>query len=311
MRLTVGEEPSKESVEDDKEEEGEEGRSEEGQSEDKGERAEEEMVRLCPQEERMVAEVMKASQREVNRIVESEGEEQHPRAAKLREEIIQEFEGRVFCERVWPDPPARGTHGKAVLRLKEGALPVVGRVINLKGERLQALREMEEECKKDKKLEPGRGPWRAAAFPIKKKNGKWRLVCDYALTNLAIHMDSYPLPLTEEIVAEQARCEIFSTIDLRDAFHQVALDESCRGVTNIQMPGGLWQWTVVPQGINVGPALLQRDIDATCAPIRHHSRPYFDDIIVSTKKEQGWTEEELFEARAKDVRETLVALEKD
>ena len=67
----------------------------------------------------------------------------------------------------------------------------------------------------------------------------------------------------EEIVAEQAKCEIFSSIDLRDAFHQVALDPESRPITNVQMPGGLWQWTVVPQGINVGPPLLQRDIDAT------------------------------------------------
>jgi hypothetical protein len=305
MRLTVEEVPKEQ--EDEEEDDAED--NDEGRSEGKGERAEEAMARLSPQEEKMVAEVMKATQREVNRIVESEGEEQHPVAAKLREELLKEFEGRVFCDRVWPDPPARGTHGKAILRLKEGVLPVTGRVINLKGERLQALRDMEGECRRDKKLEPGLGPWRAAAFPIKKKNGKWRLVCDYALTNLAIHMDSYPLPLTEEIVAEQAKCDIFSTIDLRDAFHQVALDETCRGVTNIQMPGGLWQWTVVPQGINVGPALQQRDIDATCAPVRHHSRPYFDDIIVSTKKQAGWTEDDLFKAHAKEVRETLEALE--
>jgi hypothetical protein len=248
---------------------------------------------------------------EIQGVVQSEDERTDPLAAKLRHEILEEYASRVFRDRVWPNPPARGTHGKAVLRLKPGAVPVVGRVINLKGERLDALREMERECRKDEKLEPGRGPWRAAAFPIKKKNGKWRLVCDYSLTNQQLQQDSYPLPLTEKIVAEQARCELFSTIDLRDAFHQVALDPQSRPITNIQMPGGLWQWTVVPQGINVGPALLQRDIDATCSTVQRHSRPYFDDIIVSTKRQTGQTEEEYLLQHAADVRETLNALERD
>ena len=248
---------------------------------------------------------------EIRGVVLSDDEHPDPLAAKLREEILKEYSDSVFRDRVWPNPPARGTHGKAVLRLKAGAMPVVGRVIHLKGERHEALKEMEKECRQDGKLEPGRGPWRAAAFPIKKKSGKWRLVCDYSLTNKQLQPDSYPLPLTEDIVAEQAKCELFSTIDLRDAFHQVALDPESRPITNIQMPGGLWQWTVVPQGINVGPALLQRDIDATCAGVQQHSRPYFDDIIISTKKEQGQSEEEFLRAHVTNVRQTLAALERD
>ena len=248
---------------------------------------------------------------EVRGFVMSEDADESELAQALRKEILEEFDSRVFCDRVWPNPPARGTHGKAVLRLKPGYQPVVGRVINLKGERLEALREMEEGCRKDQKIEPGRGPWRAAAFPIKKKSGKWRLVCDYSLTNKMIQPDSYPLPLTEEIVCEQSKSELFSTIDLRDAFHQVALAEESRPVTNIHLPGGLWQWTVVPQGINVGPALLQRDIDATCQPLREFARPYFDDILVSTKREPGESDTDLLRRHAAHVRATLQALEKD
>ena len=67
----------------------------------------------------------------------------------------------------------------------------------------------------------------------------------------------------------------------------------------------------MPQGINVGPALLQRDIDATCASIRHHSRPYFDDILVSTKRQPHQSEEDYLRAHARDFRETLEALERD
>jgi hypothetical protein len=250
-------------------------------------------------------------EREVRGVILSEDEDQSMLACQLRQEILEEFTGRVFCEEVWKNPPARGTHGLAKLHLKPGIAPITGRIIHLKGERLDAMKDLEAELRRDQKIEPGRGPWRAAAFPIKKKSGKWRGVCDYALTNKAIQPDSYPLPLTEEIVSEQACCEIFSTIDLKDAFHQVALDPSSRQITNIQLPGGLWQWRVVPQGINVGPALLQRDIDATCRSVEHHSRPYFDDILVSTKRQPGQMDEELLQQHATELRETLTALEKD
>ena len=76
---------------------------------------------------------------EVRGIVMAEDEDPSPTAAKLREELLAEFEGTVFRDRVWPDPPERGTHGKAKLHLKPGAVPPVGRVINLKGESLEAM----------------------------------------------------------------------------------------------------------------------------------------------------------------------------
>ena len=240
-------------------------------------------------------------------------EEKFPKeaAAQARKQLEERFSGTVFRDRIWPNPPECGTHGKAKLHLKEGAVPVVSRTIHLNHDRRAAMQELEAEWRRDNKIEPGRGPWRAAAFPIKKKSGKWRGVCDYALTNKQIHPDSYPLPLTENITAEMAACELFSTMDLKDAFHQVALDESSRWITCIQLPGGLWQWRVVPQGINVGPALLQRDIDATCEAVSDVAKPYFDDIIVGTRREPGMTDEQLIGKHMEDVTRLMERLEAD
>jgi hypothetical protein len=137
------------------------------------------------------------------------------------------------------------------------------------------------------------------------------MVRDYSSTNKMILGDAYPLPLTEDLVSIQSKAELFSTIDLRDAFHQVALDPASRPITNVHLPGGLWQWTVVPQGISVGPALLQRDIDATCRAIQQHTHPYFDDLLVATASSAGESAEDLIQRHATDVRETLAALEAD
>lgn len=181
-----------------------------------------------------------------------------------------------------------------------------GRTFSLSGERLEALRALEKEWKDDFKIEPGIGPWRATPFPIKKKSGKWRGVCDYSRTNQELQDDSYPLPRIGDILVQQGGCDIFSTMDIRDAFHQVFLDESSRPVTCIQLPGGLFQWTVVPQGVKTGPPLLQRDVDCTLEPVQHISKAYFDDINSGTKKEFAeMSEKALLLSHDKDLRKVL------
>lgn len=149
-------------------------------------------------------------------------------------------------------------------KLKHGANLVVGRVINLKGERLQALRDSEQEFLADGKLEAGRGPWRAAGFHIRKKYGKQWLARDYSRPRKMLQWIPTPCGDTRTLpLSEQSKGKVFSKVDLQDAFPQVAMVEESRRITNVHVPGGFWQWTVVPQGINVGPALLQRDIDTT------------------------------------------------
>ena len=156
-----------------------------------------------------------------------------------------------------------------------------------------------------KKIEPGIGPWRATPFPIKKKNGTWRGVCDYNKTNQELLDDSYPLPRIPDILVQQGGCHIFSTMDICDAFHQVYLDPSSRPITCIQLPGGLFQWTVVPQGVKTGPPLLQRDVDCTCEPVQRIVRPYFDDLNCGSRKKDGMTTEDLLRLHDKELRMVL------
>ena len=112
-----------------------------------------------------------------------EGQVESSQAQTLRERIVQDYTGQVFRTHVWPNPPVRGQHGPAKLYLKPGAKPACGRTITLTGERLAAMRELEEEWKRDGKLEAARGPWRSAAFPLRKKNRTWRGVVDYVKVN--------------------------------------------------------------------------------------------------------------------------------
>ena len=151
---------------------------------------------------RVLTEVEKET-RKVQGVILAEDEVQSPLAKELQEALLRDYADTVFRGKLWPDPPVRGTHGPAKLCLKPGAKPVTGRVIMLPGPRLEAMRELEAENKGDNKVEPGSGPWRAVAFPINKKNGKWRGVVDYNRTNQEIQDDSYPLPQIPHLLVEQ------------------------------------------------------------------------------------------------------------
>ena len=104
--------------------------------------------------------VLKSSveEKKVRGMVLAEDEVLGEESAQHRKEILEEFDGTLFREQVWPNPTQRGPRGMAELRLKVGAAPVVGRNIHLKGERLEAQKQLEADWKRDRKIEPGRGP---------------------------------------------------------------------------------------------------------------------------------------------------------
>ena len=57
--------------------------------------------------------------------------------------------------------------------------------------------------------------------------------------------------------------------------------------------------------------MLQRDIDATCEPVGDAARPYFDDIIIGTKRSPGMSDAELIEKHVQDVCRVFDRLELD
>jgi len=61
---------------------------------------------------------------------------------------------------------------------------------------------------------------------VKKKNGSHRLCVDYRMLNKKIIKDRYPLPLIEDQLDRLQDARVFSTIDLKNGFFHVRMDES-------------------------------------------------------------------------------------
>eukprot|EP00922_Rhytidocystis_sp_ex-Travisia-forbesii_P037065 GHVS01055262.1.p1 GENE.GHVS01055262.1~~GHVS01055262.1.p1 ORF type:complete len:236 (+),score=12.48 GHVS01055262.1:488-1195(+) len=80
-------------------------------------------------------------------------------------------------------------------------------------------------------IEPSKSPWASAPVFVPKKNGKWRMALDYRQLNKLTVPDAYPLPHTWDIV-------------------QFALSRESQAPTAFLAPSGLYEWTVMPFGID-------------------------------------------------------------
>ena len=71
--------------------------------------------------------------------------------------------------------------------------------------------------------------WATPIVPVLKKDGSVRLCGDYKVTvNPELQAEQYPLPCNEDIFENLAGGQKFSKIDLRQAYHQLEMEEDLK-----------------------------------------------------------------------------------
>jgi len=112
-------------------------------------------------------------------------------------------------------------------------------------------------------IEPSNSPWRAQVVVTKDENHRKRLAIDYSETiNRFTLLDGYPLPRIDDTVNKIAQYRVFSSIDLRSAYHQIPIKDEDKPYTAFESDGSLYQFTRVPFGVTNGVACFQRIMDA-------------------------------------------------
>ena len=137
-------------------------------------------------------------------------------------------------------------------------------------------------------LEPVRfSEWAAPIVPIVKRDGSIRVCGDYKLTvNQAALVDTYPLPLVQDIFASLANGKTFTKLDLAHAYQQLILDADSRPYTTINTHKGLFQHTRLPFGVAAAPAIFQRTMESLLGDLPHVCI-YLDDILVTGESESA------------------------
>ena len=112
-------------------------------------------------------------------------------------------------------------------------------------------------------IEPSTSPWRAQVLVVLKTDThRQRLVIDYSRTiNTYTGLHAYPLPQIDETVNEVSNYSVYSTLDLKSAYHQIPLREDEKKFTAFESGGRLYQFTRMPYSETNGVAAFQRTID--------------------------------------------------
>ena len=225
--------------------------------------------------------------------VETENHIESALATELREKLYADYKDSVFRDEIFPNPQPRGPHGMANIKLKAGAKPVCKRAIPCHGAKFEALRKLIEKWRGQQKLEPPEpSAWGSPMFLVEKPHkpeDPYRPVFDLRGPNVAAEPDCYTIPLIDETIMHQGRKNLWSVLDLKDAFSQVPLAPEARHIFRFTTPLGDFQPTVMPQGYTNAPSIFQREMDFCLEELRHFACAYFDDVIVGTEKESTET----------------------
>ena len=134
-------------------------------------------------------------------------------------------------------------------------------------------------------------PWRAQVVDVKNPAlpNKKRLCIDYSQTvNQYTEVDAYPLPRIDDMITNLAKYRVFSTFDLKNAYHQFPICDSDKKYTGFEANGRLYQFRRIPFGVTNGVTVFQRQMDIIITEEQlRDTFPYLHDITVA-----GSTQEE-------------------
>ena len=108
-------------------------------------------------------------------------------------------------------------------------------------------------------------------------------------------MDLFPLPHVRDYTHKIAGATIFSKVDLRKAFHQIAIDPQDRHKTCVSTPWGMFNFRRLSMGMANSAQSFQRLVESVVGDMEGVFC-YLDDLLIYSRSQEEHlkTLEELF-----------------
>jgi len=128
--------------------------------------------------------------------------------------------------------------------------------------------------------------WATPIVPIVKPNVTVRICGNYKITvNPQLQSEEYPLPRIDDIFANLSGEKKFTKIDLKQAYHQMEVEEESQDYLTVNTHQGLYRYNRLVFGITSAPAIWQRSIDQILEGIEGTSY-ISDDMIITGKDDE-------------------------
>ena len=120
---------------------------------------------------------------------------------------------------------------------------------------------------------------------MRKKDSSIRFAIDFRLLNHYTLKDPHLLPRIDDTLDALSGAKWYSTLDLKNGYHQVSVAPEDRPKTGFAFPGsGLWQFTVLAFELCNAPAVFERLVLNILAGLTWKTcLVYLGDIIVLLK----------------------------
>ena len=139
-----------------------------------------------------------------------------------------------------------------------------------------------EEMLRRKVIRVSSSSWLFPPVMVKEKEGSLRFCIDYRGLNKVTSKDAYPLPLPDQAQDKLHGMKYFTKLDLNSGYWQIPIRESDRQKTAFSPGPGmrLYEFNVLPFGLNGGPSSFQRIMDEVLRRLEKHKDNFIDDILV-------------------------------
>ncbi|GFV04336.1 retrovirus-related Pol polyprotein from transposon 17.6 [Trichonephila clavipes] len=137
-------------------------------------------------------------------------------------------------------------------------------------------------------IRPSSAEYASPIVMVKKKDRSSRMCIDYRILNQKLVKDKFPLPIIEDVLDTLQEAKVYSTLDLRNGFFHVDVDEDCRKYTSFIVPDGQFEFNKVPFGLSTSPGVFQRYVSSIFRDLTRKGIviSYLDDLVIPAKNEQ-------------------------
>ncbi|GBL90120.1 Retrovirus-related Pol polyprotein from transposon 297, partial [Araneus ventricosus] len=151
----------------------------------------------------------------------------------------------------------------------------------------EIINEQIEQWLKDKIIRPSTSEYSSPVGLVKKKDGSSRLCIDYRRLNKITVREHFPLPLMDDLLDRLQSANIFTTLDLRNAFFHVDIDPSSKKYASFVTDTGQYEFNKMSFGLTNSPNVFQRYIYNVFRDLIKENvvMIYLDDLVISSENE--------------------------
>ncbi|GFV87087.1 retrovirus-related Pol polyprotein from transposon 412 [Trichonephila clavipes] len=137
-------------------------------------------------------------------------------------------------------------------------------------------------------IRPSSSKYGSPIVLVKKKDGTTRLCVDDRKLNRKLVKDRFPLPLIEDVLDKLQEAKVYTTLDLKNGFFHVDVNEDCKHLTSFVVPDEEFEFNKVPFGLSTSPSVFQRYVSSIFGELMRKGVViiYVDDLIIPAKNEK-------------------------